>query len=441
MSNPSSQTEFAESAPCVVCRLPLPIRPKPAEEVGQQWACVGCGTEHHGVFLKNAPSEVLANVRPADATDSGESSSISTPQARESQGAATKPLPHRGPMRCEVETPASREVDEALSSAANLLTHSEGPSFLSSTKSHAAEPYDPKTVERLNRQCHESLQQIESLIESLEQGKSLDLEATEAITQEALVSAAKDLDLFVRLGINSGPGKYPSSHSLHVAMLAASVGANMGWDTKTLVELGVGCLLHDSGMIRVPEDCYDTDRVLDDGEFTEILRHPLHTFDLLADEHSQVPLASRMVAFQMHERCDGSGYPRNRLSEQIHEAAKVAAVADVYMALVSARPHRPALMPYFAVEHLLYGVKNGQFDSTVVRAFLKTVSLFPIGSYLKLADHRVARVIRANPECFGRPVIEVWLPDKLDQTPEVVDLSQNSLIAIQNPVPSLKQAE
>ncbi len=149
-------------------------------------------------------------------------------------------------------------------------------------------------------------------------------------------------------------------------------------------------------------------------------------------------LTSRMVAYQIHERCNGNGYPRNRQASMIHQAAKVAAVADVYVALVSPRSHRPALMPYYAVEHLIYGVKDGQFDSSAVRALLKTISLFPIGSYIKLSDHRVARVIRANPEHFGRPVVEVWSPDKLDQASEVVDLSENSQIAIQGPVPRLE---
>ena len=202
-----------------------------------------------------------------------------------------------------------------------------------------------------------------------------------------------------------------------------------------------GCLLHDIGMLRVPDQMYDTGRVLNDGEFDEIVKHPLHTFELLAGEFERVPLASRMVAYQMHERCDGSGYPRNRRAETIHEAAKVAAVADVYVALVSSRPHRPALMPYHAVEHLLLGVKHGYFESRAVRALLKSVSLFPIGSYLALADGRLARVLRANGEQFARPIIEAWRPGELDGPPEIVDLAKASSVAIKGPLPRLSASQ
>lgn len=431
MSNPNSEAleaEVTQSSPCVACRLPLPIRPVPANDVGQQWFCSDCGTKHFGVLLDGAPPAIAAHVKPANAN------------ATAAHNKTGKALPPRGPMYCDVETPASKELDAALGTASNLLSHSVGPSFLSSTTAHKADPYSAEAIERFSRECEESAAQVETLIESLEQGKPFDLEATEAITRDSLVKAAEDLDLFVHLGINPVGGQYPSSHCLHVAMLAASVGAKMGWDTETLVELGIGCLLHDSGMIRVPQECYNTDRVLDEGEFIEIIRHPLYTFDLLADKLDQVPLTSRMVAFQIHERCDGSGYPRNRHGEQIHEASKVAAVADVYLALVSARPHRPALMPYLAVEHLLYEVKRGAIDSGAVRALLRTISLFPIGSYLRLSNGMVARVIRANNDNFGRPVVEAWLHDNLDAAPKVVDLSSETEIKVVSPLPRLAAA-
>ena len=66
------------------------------------------------------------------------------------------------------------------------------------------------------------------------------------------------------------------------------------------------------------------------------------------------------------------------------------------MALVSPRPHRPALLPYHAITKMLLDVKEGLFDSTVVRGLLHTVSLFPIGSFVELSDGRVGKTI------FGR---------------------------------------
>ena len=146
-----------------------------------------------------------------------------------------------------------------------------------------------------------------------------------------------------------------------------------------------------------------------------------------------------MVAYQIHERCNGHGYPRRRQGDQIHELAKIAAVADVYVALVSPRPHRPALMPHHALRHILYGVKSGVFDRRAVRALVKTISLFPIGSYLQLQDGRVGRVLRSNPHAPARPVIEMWADDRWQAPPTIVDLAVTPDAVVERPLPSLPQ--
>jgi HD-GYP domain-containing protein (c-di-GMP phosphodiesterase class II) len=421
----------------VACRLPLPIRPRPAAEEGRAWICTRCATKHHGVLIEDAPAEIMNNVRP----DEAEPFHCQSPSAAHTpQGEAKSWLPHRGAVGCDHETSASRALDKTIAQGESLTVQPEGPPFVKNVKRHGTRRYDAATEAHFVSHYDQSQQQVESLVKSLEQGRPLDVEAPTALTRESLARAAEDMDLFVRLGINPPRQDYMGKHSFHVAMLATAIGANLGWDEKTLVELGIGCLLHDIGMTRVPEEDYQNERVLKESEFDEIVRHPLHTFDILASHYSTIPLVSRMVAYQIHERCDGSGYPRRRQGAAIHQAAKVAAVADVYVALVSSRLHRPALMPYYAVEHLIYGVKSGLFDSTAVRGLLKTISLFPIGSFLALRDGRVSRVIRANPEHFGRPVIESWQPGRLDSVGEVIDLAAASELAVVGPLPRLEPA-
>ena len=210
------------------------------------------------------------------------------------------------------------------------------------------------------------------------------------------MQAAEDLDLFVCLGINPPSDDYPTRHSLHVAMLAMAIGAIAGWDEATLIELGIGCLIHDVGMERVRGVNPRDSRVFSRSEFEEIAKHPVYTLELIRQQPDRIPPASRIVAYQMHERCDGSGYPRGRTGCQIHELAKIAAVADVYVALVSPRPHRPGTIPYHAMERILHDVKAGLLDPNVVSALLRTVSLFPIGSFVGLSDGRIGKVIRTN---------------------------------------------
>ncbi len=435
--------EVSLTAACVQCRLPLPIRPIRAGEKGQSWACVRCGTHYRAIRLEEAPSDCAGNARliaPSALPARPRPVDHQRPQVGQPQGVATKPLRARSTNECLIQTKASQLIDEAVTQGDRLAVRPTGVPFSNVIVKLGALPYHPETEAKISEKFLASTQQVESLVATLEEGRSIVGDAHETIVRETLVQATQDIDLFVRLGANPVGDGYPGHHSLHTAMLATAVGVNLGWDRKTLVELGVGCLMHDVGMVNVPAHLHSKDVVLDDKQFDLISPHPFHTFDLLEDHLGQVPLASRMVAYQLHERCDGSGYPRKRKGKAIHDASKVAAIADVYVALVSPRPHRPALMPYYAVEYMLHGVKSGQFDSSSVRALLKTISLFPIGSYVRLSDDRVARVLRANASNYYRPIVEAWRVGETEATPEILDLEKRSNLSIQKPLPTLSAA-
>jgi HD-GYP domain-containing protein (c-di-GMP phosphodiesterase class II) len=223
-----------------------------------------------------------------------------------------------------------------------------------------------------------------------------------------------------------------------VALVAMGIGAALGYDKQILADLAMGCLLHDCGMLRLGSEIYQAQRVLEPTEFRAIVRHPVLTFEVLEENLERVPVGARMVAYQMHERCDGSGYPRGRSGDQIHELAKVAAVADTYVALVSPRPHRRGLLPYFSIEKILHGVREGLFDARVVRGLLRSVSLFPIGSYVAVSDERVGRVIRRGGEQYDRPVVELWSRRKLDGPPTLVDLALEPELRVVRPLARLR---
>lgn len=183
------------------------------------------------------------------------------------------------------------------------------------------------------------------------------------------------------MGMTLSSTGYPSQHALRVGMLAMSVGVTLGWDERTLLDLGIGCLIHDVGMLGLEGAMYRSKRVLTPSDLAEIAKHPVLTFETLRCNLDRVPPAARMVAYQMHGRSNGSGYPRGYTADQIHELAKVAAVADVFIALVSPRPHRPGMVPYHAVRKILDDTNRGIYDPASVRGLLNTVSL--VSSRLK----------------------------------------------------------
>jgi HD-GYP domain-containing protein (c-di-GMP phosphodiesterase class II) len=222
-------------------------------------------------------------------------------------------------------------------------------------------------------------------------------------------------------------------------MLATMIGTTLGLDQVTLHELGFGCLIHDIGMMAIDRRSFESKKVLELDEFLEIAKHPIKTFDIIAKNLDAVPVNARMVAFQIHERFNGEGYPRRREGENIHPLARIAAVADAYTALVSPRPYRPGMLPYFAMEKMVRDTSRGLFDPKVVRALLETVGLFPLGSFVEMTNEYVGRVIRANGKQYAQPIVEVWKKGSLIASPTIVDLANDSMLKIVKATSSLEE--
>ncbi|MFO0823312.1 MAG: HD domain-containing phosphohydrolase [Gemmataceae bacterium] len=121
------------------------------------------------------------------------------------------------------------------------------------------------------------------------------------------------------------------------------------------------------------------------------------------------PLAAAVAAH--HERNDGTGYPNGLKGTTAPSLGRLLAVADVYTALSSPRPHRAARDGRAALTETLLLAEHGQLDRTFA-AFLIRLSFYPVGTVVEMTDNRVGVVAAnhpnpADPRTPGRPVIAV----------------------------------
>ncbi len=336
--------------------------------------------------------------------------------------AETVPPPREGLVSSE-ENDVTRRLDEATGRPEELQLGPQGEPFADRLVEHGDSRYD---VERRNdaiAKREKSIEGVRSIFEQLNAGHRFDVAVLSDIADEALEELQSDSDLFGSLGVNPLSAGYPARHSMHVCMLALSIGTTLKLDHPTLRDLAVGCLVHDAGMLQIDPRSYENGKRIGHAEFSEIAKHPVLLFEKLADVPA-VSKRSAMIAYQIHERCDGSGYPRRRTSSQMHFLSKVAAVADAFVGLVAPRPYREALQPYHAVKHLLQETAAGRFDPTATRALLNAVSMFPVGSFVQLDDGRVGQTLRANGEQYDRPTVEVWDPSDASVEPVIVNLTE-----------------
>ena len=292
--------------------------------------------------------------------------------------------------------------------------------FAAELVDRGTEPHDAARERALVARTTAAVEAVSDAQRELATTGRLDVGGLNTLGGETLDALADDAGLFTAVGVNPHGQGYPFRHSVHTAMLAAGIGTTLGLDRDTLGELILGCLIHDAGMLLLDRDLFDHPGPLSREAAVEVAAHPVRLFAKL-ERVRELPGRAAFVAYQMHERCDGGGYPRRRRGAGLHVLAKIAAVADVYTALVSPRPHRPGLRPYFAVERLLYDAAAGRLDPLAVRALLTTVSLVPLGTPVELTDGRHARVLRTS-TTFHRPVVEVTAATN-DAPAEIIDLS------------------
>ena len=161
---------------------------------------------------------------------------------------------------------------------------------------------------------------------------------------------------------------YTAGHQERVAELAEAIGREMGLPTDRLEGLRVGAHIHDIGKVYVPSEILNRPGRLSPTEFALIQAHPEIGHDIVKDVDFPWPVA-RMI-LEHHERMDGSGYPRGLKGDAILLEARVIGVADVFEAMTSHRPYRPALGRTAALAEI--SARRGtHFDPLAVDAFLR----------------------------------------------------------------------
>jgi HD-GYP domain-containing protein (c-di-GMP phosphodiesterase class II) len=146
-------------------------------------------------------------------------------------------------------------------------------------------------------------------------------------------------------------------HCDSVGKIATAIAALLGFDERSVRELRRASLLHDLGKLSISSRILDKPGPLTEAEIERVRQHPLLTEQILGQVASFGELTA--LASAHHERIDGSGYPFGLAGEQLTMPMRVLAVADVYEALVSDRPYRPAFAPQAALDVIRPDVPRG----------------------------------------------------------------------------------
>ena len=174
---------------------------------------------------------------------------------------------------------------------------------------------------------------------------------------------------------------YTAGHQKRVGLLARAIAVEMGLSDDRVKGIYMGGIIHDVGKIAVPSEILSKPSRLTDIEFQLIKSHAQVGYDILSKIDFPWPIAE--MAYQHHERFDGSGYPRGLSGEDILVEARILSVSDVVEAMASHRPYRAGLGIDIALAEIEKN-KGRIYDSTVADTCL---DLFRKKDYQLEAPH------------------------------------------------------
>jgi putative nucleotidyltransferase with HDIG domain len=207
--------------------------------------------------------------------------------------------------------------------------------------------------------------------------------------------------------LSEGVGERASQHSINVTVIALLLGKTMGLEATALDTLGAGALLHDIGIIELPERLRWLDTQLSTSERRRYQEHVAH--GIAIGQKMKVPPDQLTVIAQHHELADGRGYPNQLAGEQIAPLARIVALVNLYDNLCNPANPARAITPHEALA-LIFAQMKHQFDTKVLMPFIRMMGVYPPGSVVELSDSRIALVVSVNSARPLKPNIVVFEP-------------------------------
>jgi len=229
-----------------------------------------------------------------------------------------------------------------------------------------------------------AVDQLTRIAMAVQRQEYFDLKSVSSLASDIVESHGRSDQLVVQaLTVPSGsPGSPLITNLINVGILATKVGAGLGYKGMELERLALAGLVHDIGILAVPQSLVTKAGRLTPEERAVIEQHPELGYQTLRKLGTHDWLAE--VVCQAHERWNGQGYPNKLKGSEINEFAPIIGIVDVFDALVSPRPYRRRFLPHEAVRELVM-VERTAFPRKVIKALVEQLSAYPIGTSVRLS--------------------------------------------------------
>jgi hypothetical protein len=289
-------------------------------------------------------------------------------------------------------------------------------------------------IDQQSTQWYQSaVDQLTHIASAIQRQNDLDLKKVSSIASDIVESISRSDQLVVEALAGPG-GSQLITNMINVGIFATKVGLGLGYAGIELERLALAGLVHDIGLLAIPQSLLTKADRLTPEERMLIEQHPELGYQPLRKLGTTHEWLAEVV-LHAHERWNGQGYPNKLKGRQINEFAQIIGVADVFDALVSPRPYRRRFLPHEAIREIV-AVERAAFPREAIKALVEQLSAYPIGSSVRLSTGELGTVVRVNTRFPLRPVVLIDEGPMDGSAARHVDLSASAGASIETAEPS-----
>lgn len=238
---------------------------------------------------------------------------------------------------------------------------------------------------------------------------------------------------FLLLSNKPYPPEYLYTHMVNVAILSIVLAYQAGFNKSRLQDLALGAILHDIGLLEF-ENTISSSGEIGDKEYEQIKRHPVLGVEIL-EKQKGISSQALSIVLQHHECLDASGYPYGSKASKIEECAQIVGLVNFYESLTHTRPYKEKILNDQAVRSMIE--KKNAFNTRFLKLFIEAISIYPLGSWVKLSSGETARVVGINRPSLLKPVVKIFFDrqGRRIEMEKTIDLSRQPNIYVKEQIP------
>ena len=235
--------------------------------------------------------------------------------------------------------------------------------------------------------------ELEQLVTKLVAGEAVEVQETiDFLTSRIKEDCYNNANATLAAVHLSSEFSYSVLHPLHTAILCELLMRRLNFTDEQEKTVMAAALLMNVGMYELQDELFAQTDSLTELQQAIIYGHPAKSVALLkkaglTDAHTL------NIILQHHERIDGEGYPAKLKGDNIHQGAKVIALADIYAAMITPRAYRDPIRAQTALKEIFVD-RGKSVDDHLTQLLIREVGIYPPGSFVKLANGDTAVVIK-----------------------------------------------